>query len=270
MEKRMVRRINVTPIKGTRITMAEKITLGSAGVRNNRRFFWVNRDGIMINGKRTDKLTTLIAMYRDEDESLDITFPDGRLISAVTTRSGEMVESNFYGRPVRGEFVEGPWAGAVSEYIGMDVRLVEVELGTTATDVHPITIISEATLDFIKNCSDAPELNWNDRFRMLFEIDGLDLYEEETWIGNRVALGNTVVEVVGPVPRCVVTSYDPIHGGRTFDTLRALRQARGVRKEELSTPTDHLPDGGAFLLGVYAVVIKGGVVEIGDEVGRLE
>ena len=60
------------------------------------------------------------------------------------------------------------------------------------------------------------------RFRMLFEIDGVDPHEEDTWIGQPVQIGDAVVAPIGDVGRCVVTKRDPDTGMFDLDTLGAL------------------------------------------------
>lgn len=121
-------------------------------------------------------------------------------------------------------------------------------------------------MEHVRSRADGPVERWDDRFRMLFELDGLEPYEEDTWVDRSVEIGEAIVQVIGPVPRCVVTTHDPASGVRSFDTLGALRSARGERAQALSTPTEHLPDGGKLLLGVYAVVERPGTVRQGSTV----
>lgn len=253
-------RINTTPVKGTALSQVERVTLGPAGVHANRRFHFIDARGAMINGKRAGELVRLRSDYDVEANRLSLTLPDGRRIEDRVRASGETATTDFYGRPVHGSVVEGPWADAVSEFAGLALRLVHISADITGTDVHPVTLISRATMDHVRRVADGPAERWEDRFRMLFELDGLEPYEEDRWIDRSVVIGDATVRVIGPVPRCVVTTHDPASGARSFDTLGALRRARGEREQALSTPTAHLPDGGRLLLGVYAVVESHGAV----------
>lgn len=253
-------RINTTAVKGTALSPSDRVVLGPAGVHANRRFHFVDARGAMVNGKRVGELVRIRSDYDADANVLSLTFPDGRRVRERVTSGGETLTTDFYGRPVPGTVVDGPWASAVSEFAGAALRLVHIAAGVTGADVHPVTIISQATMEHVRRHADGPEARWEDRFRMMFEIDGIEPYEEDTWAERAVAIGEAVVRVVGPVPRCVVTTHDPGTGVRSFDTLGALRRARGARTQELSTPTAHLPDGGKFLLGVYAVVEKSGAV----------
>ena len=95
------------------------------------------------------------------------------------------------------------------------------------------------------------------RFRMLFDLDGCDEHEEDTWAGRRVRIGDAVLRVGGGVGRCAVTTRDPDTGERDLDTLRLLRGYR----EPL--------DDGEIPFGVYAQVEESGRVRVGDPVEAL-
>lgn len=259
-------RINTTPVKGTALLQRDEVAVGEAGVHENRRFHFIDPRGTMINGKRAGELVRLRSHYDTDDDRLSLTFPDGRCIEERIRLSDETVTTDFYGRPVPGSVVDGPWSDAVSEFAGLALRLVHIPPTITGTDVHPVTLISRATMEHVRRNANGPVERWEDRFRMLFELDGLEPYEEDSWIDRSVSLGEATVQVIGPVPRCVVTTHDPANGIRSFDTLGALRRARGEREHALSTPTEHLPDGGKLLLGVYAVVERPGAVRKGCDV----
>ena len=93
------------------------------------------------------------------------------------------------------------------------------------------------------------------RFRMLFELDGAAAHEEDTW--DRVQIGEAVVRVAGPVPRCAVTTQDPDSGVRTLDTLAGIKAYRGLR------------DGKNLDFGVYFDVEQPGRVRVGDAIQPL-
>lgn len=259
-------RINTTPVKGTGLLQAGQVALETAGVHANRRFHFIDARGTMVNGKRAGKLVRLRTEYDADRNRLRMLFPDGRSIDERVRTSDEAVTTDFYGRPVHGNVVDGPWASAVSAFTGIDLRLVHISPETTGTDVHPVTLTSRATMEHVRSTAGGPAERWNDRFRMLFELDGLEPYEEDTWVDRSVEIGDAIVQVIGPVRRCVVTTHDPATGVRSFDTLDALRRARGERVRQLSAPTEHFPDGGPLLLGVYAVVERPGAVRKGSAV----
>jgi uncharacterized protein YcbX len=180
----------------------------------------------------------------------------------------ERTETDFYGRPVRGTVVSGPFSQFLSDHLGTAVRLVKAEQPGGGVDVHPVTLISTATADLIRHSAGGPAKGWLDRFRILVELEGAEPFEEETWEGRTIAVGDVALTVIGPVPRCVVTTQNPLSGESDFETLAAIHKVRGERRRELSTPTEHLPDGGRLVLGVYATVARPGVIRRGDAVRR--
>ena len=148
----------------------------------------------------------------------------------------------------------------------MGAILVAVDRPGDAVDVHPVTLISSATLEHLRSVTpDGGRLDHR-RFRMLVEVDGCDVHEEDTWAGRPVQLGGATVRVVGPVPRCVVTNEDPDTGLVDFGTLKAIVRYRGELATDLTTPVAPLPDNGAVILGMYATVEEPGEVALGDPV----
>ena len=116
-----------------------------------------------------------------------------------------------------------------------------------------MSLISQASLERLGQEAAAQDVDGR-RFRMLFEIDGVGPHEEDTWIGQRVRIGDAVVQPVGDVGRCVVTKCDPDTGTSDLDTLGALAR---YRREGQTEP---LP------FGVYGEVVEPGRVRLGDPV----
>lgn len=93
---------------------------------------------------------------------------------------------------------------------------------------------------------------------MLIEVDGCAPHDEDTWAGRRVRVGEAVILVGDPVPRCVITTLDPQTGMRDFPTLKVIRQYRGVSQDD------------KLQFGVYGDVVEPGAVRVGDEVELLD
>ena len=89
---------------------------------------------------------------------------------------------------------------------------------------------------------------------MLFEIDGVEPHEEDSWLGLQVAIGEAVIVPLGDVGRCVVTTRDPDTSVSDLDTLKLLA---GYRREGVVEP---LP------FGVYCDVAVPGRVRVGGPV----
>jgi uncharacterized protein YcbX len=261
-----VSRLSTTPVKGTALHSPATVTVTRNGVADNRRFHLVDARRRLFNGKHHGPLVQLTAEYDTAGEHLRLQFPDRRPVEGRATELGEAVTTDFYGRGVDGHLVEGPWSAALSDFVGEEVHLVAVDRPGDAVDVHPVTLVSTATLEHLRSVTPDGDRLDHRRFRMLVEVDGCDVHEEDTWAGRRVQLGGATLQVVGPVPRCVVTNQDPASGVVDFSTLKAIVRYRGELAADLSTPVAHLPDNGAVILGMYATVEQPGEVSLGDPV----
>ena len=248
-----VARINVTPVKGLGLVRRDEVELTERGVDENRRFYLI-RDGRMYNGKDHGPLVRVTA--EASNGRLALHFPDGGTV-AGDYELGERVATDFWGlRIVPGRVVEGPWAAALSAYAGEELQVVRADEPQSGVDVHVGTLLGLASCERLGAELDAhvdPR-----RFRMLLELDGLAPHEEDGWREQRIAVGDAVLHVRGPVPRCVVTTHDPDTGVRTLDTLRAIKSYRGVR------------DGKLVDFGVYFDVERAGRVRVGDEVRQIQ
>lgn len=248
-----VSRISTTAVKGTALAHPERVLLTLGGVETNRRFYLIDADGRLVNGKAVGVLARLRTSYADDTGVLTVEVPDGPTVTEKVALTDERVETNFYGRPVPGTVVDGPWAAAVGDFVGSQLRLVQTEVPGAGVDVFPVTVISRASLESLRSAADGPARRWDDRFRMLFEIDGPAAFEEDTWEGQLFGVGEAVVRVARRVPRCSVTSDDPATGRKNFDTLAALRGAGR-----------HID--GKLMFGVYATVERAGDVWLGAPV----
>jgi uncharacterized protein YcbX len=240
-----ISRINVTPVKSLRVHHPDAVSLRFQGVVEDRRFLLVDECGRLYHGNRDPRLVCASAAWEPESRRLAITTPGEAPVEDVVIR-GERSVVDVYGRSVRGHVVQGPWATALSKFVGRPLTLVERDDDQWATDIRPITIISQASLNLIDGDGR--------RFRMLLEFEGVDALQEETWRGRRVRAGDATLLITGPTPRCAVPSANPEVGLRDRNVLRELRAVRG----------DH--GSGMAWLGMYADVLTPGVVRVGDPI----
>ena len=244
MTEARVSRINTTPVKSMRLQHPASVELGPDGAADDRRFLLVDDGRRLYNGKRDSSLVRTTATWDPGSRVLSMTVPSGELVESTVVRSRPEVVG-VYGRQVSGHAIEGPWADAISDLVGRCLTLIERDDGAWATDSRPATLISGSSVGLIDGDGR--------RFRMLFEIDGLEALAEEAWSGRRVRVGEATLLVGEPTSRCAVPSASPDTGCRDRDVLRELLETRG--------PVDGEP-----CLGVYAEVLEPGVVRVGDEV----
>ena len=66
---------------------------------------------------------------------------------------GERIVTSFFGRPVEGRLVEGPWSDALTAYVGRPLRLARTEREGDGVDrgrLAGATLVSTASLDALR------------------------------------------------------------------------------------------------------------------------
>jgi uncharacterized protein YcbX len=246
--------LSVCAIKAMRLRKLDAIQLGPDGADGNRRFYLIDDRGRMVNGKTVGALQAIIA---DADgDRLRLTFPEGERVEGKVAY-GNTVETSFFSRGRKAKLIEGPWSGAISQFVGKSLRLVEADGDGAAVDRGRnggVSLISSASLERLAAEAEASDLDAR-RFRMLIEVDGLRAHQEDAWVGRRAQIGEAVVEFGGHVGRCLITSRDPDTGTIDLPTLDVLHSYRGD-----AITTEPLP------FGIYGQVVSPGAVRLGDEV----
>ncbi len=87
------------------------------------------------------------------------------------------------------------------------------------------------------------------RFRANLYLDGVPAWDEFNWVGRDIRIGEVALRIPARIPRCAATHVDPETGERSVNVVKGLRAAYGH-----------------YDMGVYAEVIHGGRVAIGDVV----
>lgn len=244
-------------MKGLALVHPEQVELGPTGALANRRYFLVTAEGRLLNGKAHGPLVQVAARTSSDDETLELVFPGGEVVAGEVAL-GEQVVTDFFGDPVDGRVVVGPWSEALSTFVGRPIRLIRVESekrdGSDRGRRGSVSIVSVASFERLAGEAGVDAIDGR-RFRMLFTITGVGAHEEDTWLGRDVAIGEAVVRPNGLAGRCAVTTYDPDSGLATLDTLRVLRAYRG-----------DVPTGEPLPFGVWGEVVRPGVVTVGDPV----
>jgi MOSC domain-containing protein len=249
----------MAPVKSLGLTHPTEVELGPHGVQGNRRFWIVDADGRLYNGKRGGPMVQIRPEWDEETRVLGLSFPDGTRVEGVV-ELGTPVSATMYDHPHPSRRVLGPWEEAIATYVGKPLTLLWAE--THAVDRGyrggTVSLVSRASLEKLAEVAGAVEPVDGRRFRMLFEIDGVAPHEEDAWLGTQVRIGEATIQLNGDVGRCVVTSHDPDRGVTDLDTLGALAE---YRREGRNEP---LP------FGVYGTVAVPGRVRVGDEVQPLQ
>jgi uncharacterized protein YcbX len=251
---RQLARINVTPVKGTSLTHPGSAAVSEAGVAQDRPFFLVDERGALHSGSKFGPLVRIRSAFDPVEEHLALRFPDGTLVEGRGDDLGGAETTDFYGRGVAAHAVVGPFSAALTRYCGAPVRLMRCDEGARATDVEPLTLVSTASVhDLARRGGRTDDLD-SRRFRITLELHGCSPYEEDTWHGREVRVGEVTIRVGEQIPRCLVTTQDPDTGVKDWNTLTQIARQR-----------DRIP-GGGLPFGVYARVVSPGTIRVGDAI----
>ncbi|MHB8492719.1 MAG: MOSC N-terminal beta barrel domain-containing protein, partial [Solirubrobacteraceae bacterium] len=172
-----------TPVKGLRIGHVDEIVLGASGASDDRRFFLIDEQDRMVNGKRAATLGAVSAAWERHTRVLTLGFPDGATVSGPV-RLGEQLTTRFHRRSMAAFAVTGPWSDALSRHAGLRLRLVQADPAQGATDRGPrgaVSLISSASVRRLEAAARGQQVDPR-RFRMLVEVDGPDAHGEDRWV----------------------------------------------------------------------------------------
>jgi uncharacterized protein YcbX len=85
------------------------------------------------------------------------------------------------------------------------------------------------------------------RFRANVYFDGAAAWSEHDWLGSEISLGAARLRVISPITRCAATQVNPVTAKRDLDIVAALGR-----------------NFGHINMGVYAEVVVGGEIAVGD------
>lgn len=134
---------------------------------------------------------------------------------------------------------------------------------TAYADGYPMTVVSEESLsqlnnwvveDALRRGAGPPPPLAMERFRPNLVVRGAGPFAEDHW--RRVRIGDVVLTLVKPSPRCVMTTVDP----HTLD----------AGKEPLRTLARHRRVDGKAMFAVNAIPEHPGRIRVGDHVEVLD
>ncbi len=126
-------------------------------------------------------------------------------------------------------------------------RLVRATTAWADVSQPYVSILSRASLAAIEAATGLDI--GTERWRGNFWIDGWEAQHERALVGRILTIGGAELRVVEPITRCPATSANTLTGRHDLDMPATLEKLFGHRD-----------------FGVYAQVVTGGTVRIGDEV----
>jgi uncharacterized protein len=238
----------IAPVKGMRLQHVGEVQLGPHEVTGDRDFLVIGQDGKLLLTARTPALLSIEPAWDRARNALELRFPDGNVVQDTPEPGAPAVTRMYNGRKIPGWIIPGPLSDALSGYLGQQVHLFRRDQEHLGHDDQPVTLMSEASLRAL-----APEFNGTTpdqrRFRMTITITGIQAWAEHAWGGQNVSIGEVILRVVAPVPRCVITTRNPESGATDARVLHALARLRG--KDDIT-------------FGVWCEIIRPGHIHVGD------
>lgn len=252
MDQLSVVRTGFAPVKGTRHLSYDVLRLDERGPVGDRGFALVElTDHPPARVLKTVQNPTLVAVRAElVGQRLDVVLPDGRAVSAEPVPTGRKVRGDYWGRSTPLELMAGPHAELFSAWLGRPVRLARAGRGEVVYG-SPLTVIATASLRDLADRADAPGLAAPDqaaRFRPTLVVETDDPFVEESWLGRTCAVGDAVIRIGAPIPRCAVIDLDPVTGDRGSRLLKTLVSYRPLNA------------AGEPAFGVFADVVTPGEV----------
>ncbi len=146
-----VARISIAPVKSLGLVHPDEVLVAPGGVAGDRRFWLVDEDGRLFNGKRGGPMLQIAPEWDEETRRLALRFPDGDVVEGLV-ELGEPVAPLMYGQPVPSRRVRGPWQDAISRFVGEPLTLLYAESeaidrgGASAA----VTVVSRASLERLR------------------------------------------------------------------------------------------------------------------------
>lgn len=250
-----VTHLRTTPVKGFTVRESSRVFLNvDEGVAGDRAFFMADPTGKLLSATRTACFLPYWAAFDPRTDVLAI----GRGAETVLEErvvAKEPARTHFFGdRYASGLVVGGAWDQVLSEIAGEPVRLVRATSPLGGFDLHPVSLLSGASVRALTDDTADEPLD-SRRFRMTITIDGVPAFTEDTWLGQALHIGDSVVRVTSLVRRCAAVQKDPDGAEVRQDALRRIKDVRGT----VTTPL-----GRGLALGVYGDVEEAGLVQVGD------
>lgn len=251
------------PVKSMRGEPCPSVTIAENGIAGDRRYALIDAlTGHVASAKNPRLWPTLLSFSARYTESpgtngtvapIEIAMPDG----GVRSSSDPGLDADLgitLGRSVRLSAL-APTRPTLEEYwpdledlAHRDEVTSEAMPASTFFDCATVHLLTSNTLRTLQ--MRYPSGNFDvDRFRpnILLDVDGDVEFPEDAWIGKTIRIGpDVLLAITGPAPRCVMTTLPQA----------ALPGDLGILRAAAAFHSAHV--------GVYAEVVHGGAVALGD------
>lgn len=247
------------PVKGLSAENMDRVTLLVGECLPHDRRFAIALGSTRFDPEHPQWLpkTNFIMLMRDEKlAQLQTRFDAASGVLSIAERGRVLLQATMTapeGRRVAAEF----FTNYLGDTVNGPLRVVsapghafaDARRRPNATTDKYVSLINRASLAALEAVMGAPVDPI--RFRANMYFDGAPAWREQDWLDCEISLGAARLRVVSPITRCAATQVNPVTAERDLDIVAALGRAFGHTN-----------------MGVYAEVVAGGEVAIGDPLCR--
>ena len=124
---------------------------------------------------------------------------------------------------------------------GINPRYHDAEAGE-------VTLHGRGSLQALAGALDGAEVS-EIRFRSNIAVEGLEAWEEQSWVGKKLRIGALDLDVVRPKFRCLATHANPGTGERDLSILSTLTKAFGQERPTFAVALVPTRSGGQIHVG---------------------
>ena len=128
-----------------------------------------------------------------------------------------------------------------------DIPFFDTSISNKTLLTHSISLINNQSIKDFKNKTNQ-EIE-TQRFRGNIFFDGIEAWEERSWIGKIIKINNISFKVEKNIPRCVAINLKPNTDDKSLNLLQSLKKTY-----------NH------FDMGVYLTALDDGPINIGDNI----
>jgi uncharacterized protein YcbX len=243
------------PVKGLSAESMDRVALTPGECLPHDRRFAIALDSTRFDPLRPEWLpkTQFIMLMRDEKlaelrtrfdaESSVLTIAEnGRVLlrERMTEPEGCRLVGEFFSN-----FLGGTVNGPLRVVAAPGHAFADARRRPNATTDKYVSLINRASIKALEAAIGAAVDPL--RFRANVYFNGAPAWSEQDWIESAITVGAARLRVISPITRCAATEVNPLTAQRDLDIVAALGRAFG-----------HIN------MGVYAEVVAGGEIAVGD------
>lgn len=260
-----IEKLVVYPVKGMSGNIVDEVYLEKEGFRGDRRLMLVDPDGRFISQREIPELA--LFKVKSEDHRLTFELDQDRYHLDLNSQEDKLTAVKLWSTNFAAQELDEKASEWISDKLSHKCRIVSLTSGSprikyfpkppfqskvSFADGYPLLLIGTASIDNLNAKLDSP-ISYN-RFRPSILIQTHDPHIEDNW--TELNIGESVIKIIKPCARCMVTTIDQNTAKRGSEPLKTLSTYR--------------LDGNKINFGVNAIVIKPGRIRLTDKVVSLD